>query len=85
MKSPLTALKERFLNYATELRFPKLLVLTLVLFTVDLFIPDVIPLADEILLGLVAAILGTLKKKRRDQIAANEVPPPANLPPPPAS
>jgi len=85
MKSPLTALKERFLNYATELRFPRLLVLTLVLFGIDLIVPDVIPLADEILLGLVAALLGTIKKKRRDQIAASTVQPPANLPPPSAS
>jgi hypothetical protein len=85
MKSPLTALKERFLKYASELRFPKLLALTVVLFAVDLVVPDVIPLADEILLGLVAAILGTLKKRRRDQIAANTVQSPANLPPPSAS
>jgi len=84
MKSPLTMLKERFLKYATELRFPKLLVLTLVLFGIDLVVPDVIPLADEILLGLVAALLATIKKKRRDQIAAT-VQSPANLPPPSAS
>jgi hypothetical protein len=85
MKSPLTALKERILKYAGELRFPKLLALTVVLFAVDLVVPDVIPLADEILLGLVAAILGTLKKKRRDQIAASTAQPPASLPPPSAS
>jgi hypothetical protein len=82
MKSPLTTLKERFLKYASELRFPRLLALTVVLFAVDLVVPDVIPLADEILLGLVAAILGTLKKKRRDQIAAKSSPPAAGLPPP---
>ncbi len=82
MRSPFTAVKDRFLKFAGELRFPRLLALTVFLFAIDLVIPDVIPLADEILLGLVAAILGTLKKKRRDQIAATAAPPAANLPPP---
>jgi len=66
MRSPISALKDRFLKYAGELRFPKLLALTVVLFTFDLFIPDFIPFADEILLGLFAALLATLKKKRRE-------------------
>jgi hypothetical protein len=54
---------DRFLEYAARLRFPKLLVLTGVLFVVDLIIPDVIPFADEILLGLITLLLSMLKKK----------------------
>jgi hypothetical protein len=48
-----------------RLRFPTLFCITALLFVVDLVVPDVIPLADEILLGLVAALLGSLK--RRDE------------------
>jgi hypothetical protein len=81
MRSPLTAIKDRFLKFAGELRFPRLLALTVVLFAIDLVVPDIIPFADEILLGLVAAILATLKKKRRDRIAAASTPPVTNLPP----
>lgn len=71
MLSPTKAIKDRFLSYATELRFPKLLALAVALFALDLFIPDLIPFADEILLGLFAAILAMLKKSRRDRREAN--------------
>jgi hypothetical protein len=53
--------KNQIVQYASRLRFPKLLVVTLAVFLVDLFIPDVIPFVDEILLGLLAAILALLK------------------------
>jgi len=66
MRSPIAAIKDQFLKFAGELRFPKLVLLTVALFTFDLFIPDFIPFADEILLGLLAALLASLKKKRRD-------------------
>jgi hypothetical protein len=50
------------------LRFPALFAITGVLFILDFFIPDAIPFADEILLGLGAALLGSWKKrKERDQ------------------
>jgi hypothetical protein len=52
-----------FLRWATKLRFPYLFLLTTVLFVLNLFIPDVIPLADEIIMGLVAVLLGSLRKK----------------------
>ena len=61
MLSPTRAVKDRFLKFATELRFPRLLALAVTLFAVDLFIPYFIPFADEILLGLFAALLATLK------------------------
>lgn len=52
-----------FLRWATRLRFPYLFLLTAVLFVLNVFIPDVIPLADEIIMGLVAVLLGSLRKK----------------------
>jgi hypothetical protein len=50
------------LRYLGGLRFPYLLVVTASLFFLDLLIPDVIPFADEILLGLVTLVLARLKK-----------------------
>jgi len=44
------------------LRFPYLLALTAGLFVIDFFVPDVIPYADEILLGLATIILARLKR-----------------------
>jgi hypothetical protein len=54
----------RLLDYAARLRFPKLLVLTGILFLADLVVPDAIPFIDEILLGLGATLLAMLKKRR---------------------
>lgn len=51
------------LDFASTLRFPQLFLITLGLFVVDLLIPDVIPFADEILLGLVTLIAASLRKK----------------------
>jgi hypothetical protein len=59
-KSTLLGLTERF---ARRLRFPQLFWLTAVLFVLDLLIPDLIPFADEILLGLATLLLGSWKQK----------------------
>jgi hypothetical protein len=56
-------IRDRLLQYAARLRYPKLLVLALVLFIVDLIVPDFIPFADEILLGLISLLLAGLKKR----------------------
>jgi hypothetical protein len=53
--------------YLTKLRFPTLFGATAVLFVLDLFIPDAIPFADETLLALGAALLGSWKNgKNKD-------------------
>ncbi len=54
---------DRLIQYVSRLRFPKLLALTAAVFILDLIFPDVIPFADEILLGLMTLLLGTLKKR----------------------
>ena len=51
----------------SKLRFPKLFVLVLLLFLVDLVVPDFIPLFDEIVLGLLSVMLGMLRKKTRSE------------------
>ena len=53
----------RLARFAETLRFPWLMLVTSVLFVVNVFIPDAIPFVDEILLGLMAVILGRLKRK----------------------
>ena len=50
------------LRWGGRLRFPYLFLLTAIVFVADLMIPDVIPLADEIIIGLVTLILANLKK-----------------------
>lgn len=57
----------RLIGYATRLRFPKLLALTVLLFLADLAVPDTIPFIDEILLGLTAALLSVVRRKRVEE------------------
>ena len=52
------------LAFASRLRFPQLFLLTAAVFFLDLIIPDVIPFADEVLLGLVTTMLGSIRKKQ---------------------
>ncbi len=51
-------------RFAGRLRFPQLFAITLILFVVDLIVPDLIPFADEVLLGLATLLLGGWKKRR---------------------
>jgi hypothetical protein len=55
--------QDRLIQHASRLRFPKLLVLTTVVFVIDLIFPDALPCADEILLGLVTLLLAILQKR----------------------
>ena len=55
------------MQFAARLRYPKLLALALGLFIADLIIPDFIPFADEILLGLISLLLSGLKKRKGDR------------------
>jgi hypothetical protein len=53
----------RIQRWAAGLRMPKLLALIATLFVVDLVVPDVIPLIDELLLGLGTLVLSNWRKK----------------------
>lgn len=57
----------------SRLKFPQLLTITAVLFVLDLLIPDMIPFADEILLGLATALFALWRE---------QVPPPMEQKPP---
>jgi hypothetical protein len=56
-------IRDRLIKYASQLRFPRLLALTVVVFVIDLIFPDVIPLGDEILLGLLTLLFATIRKR----------------------
>ena len=51
------------LRFAARLRFPQLFFIALGLFVIDLLMPDVIPFADEILLGLLPLLAASLRKR----------------------
>jgi hypothetical protein len=61
MPSPVASLVQQI---ASRFRYPQLFVVVLILFLLDLVIPDMIPFADEILLGLLTVILGSLRPER---------------------
>ena len=60
MSNPISA---AVLRFASRLRFPQLFALVAALFVIDLLVPDVIPFADEIILGLLTLLLGSLRKR----------------------
>lgn len=64
MSAPKNVAINPLLKYLSRLRFPYLFVITLGLFILNIIVPDVIPFADEIILGLVALLLGSLRKKK---------------------
>jgi len=49
------------LEWARTLRYPTLFKLTAALFVINVLVPDPLPLIDELLLGLVTAILASRK------------------------
>lgn len=59
MPNPLLA---PLLRWFGRLSYPRLFLLTAVLFVADVLIPDVIPFVDELLLGLGALLLANWKK-----------------------
>ena len=50
-------------RFASRLRYPTLFKLVAALFVVDLFLPDVIPFVDEILLALGTLMLAAMRKR----------------------
>ncbi|MGQ0656542.1 MAG: DUF6116 family protein [Chromatiales bacterium] len=58
------SLPQTILRFAAQLRFPQLFLLALALFVIDVLVPDVIPFADEILLGLLTLIFASLRRRK---------------------
>jgi hypothetical protein len=60
------------LSRVQQLRFPRLFALTAALFALDLVVPDAIPFADEILLALATALLGSWRGQRAARSAKRD-------------
>ena len=70
MANPLLA---PVLGFLGRLSYPRLFVITAVLFVIDLIVPDFIPLADEILLGLASLLLANFKNRKTPGPPANVI------------
>ena len=57
-------------RFAGGLRYPTLFALTATLFVVDLFVPDLIPFLDEVLLALGTLLFASLRRRRGGVSAA---------------
>ena len=66
-----TSLIGVFLAFANQLKFKYLFFLVTGLFVIDLFVPDMIPLIDEIILGLLTIILANWKKEKAQEKQSN--------------
>lgn len=55
------------LTFANRLKFRNLFLITAGLFLLDLLVPDLIPMIDEIILGLLTVILANWKKERAQE------------------
>ncbi|MCG8379958.1 MAG: hypothetical protein MI865_10860 [Proteobacteria bacterium] len=65
------ALIALFLTFANQLKYRNLFLIIIGLFLIDLFVPDFIPLIDEIILGLLAIILANWKKEKSEEQEGN--------------
>ncbi|MEN8175012.1 MAG: DUF6116 family protein [Pseudomonadota bacterium] len=72
MKASRVAVSGALLKYAAGLRFKQLFFLSGALFLLDVLIPDLIPFADELLLGLLTLLFGAWRKGRTTEEAAEE-------------
>lgn len=60
-------------GYLARLRYPWLVVLAATLFLLDLFIPDFVPFADEVMLALATVLLAS-RKRRGTSTSTPELP-----------
>ena len=68
-------------RFLARLKFPQVFTLLASLFIIDFFLPDPIPFIDEIILALLAILLG-LWKDRDDSVPFEGKPPEKNITPP---
>jgi hypothetical protein len=65
-----------------RLRFPQLFLLLLALFVADLFVPDPIPLLDELVLGILTLMVGSWRRRERAPRETIDKEPEKNITPP---
>ncbi len=67
MSTGRAALGALIARFAGRLRYPQLFFLMAAVFLLDVLIPDMLPFADEILLGLATVLLGALRNRTEDE------------------
>ncbi len=67
MEAPRPTLVGQIVDHLKNLRFPWLVAVIVILFIINVGLIDPIPFVDEILLGLIAAVLASLRKRGRDE------------------
>ena len=60
------------LRYFSGLRFPWLFAVFVAILGIDLVVPDIIPFADELLLGIMTLLLGAWRKRKDDRVTDDE-------------
>ena len=56
------------MGFLSRLSFPRLFALAAALFAIDLVVPDIVPFADEILLGIGTLLLASFKKRKEPDV-----------------
>ena len=56
------------LGFLSKLSFPRLFIVTATLFAIDLVLPDFIPVADELLLGLGTLLLASWRRRKEPNV-----------------
>ena len=59
-------------HFASRLSFPKLFFVLAGLFILDFFVADPFPFVDEIILGILAVMVGMWREKRGQETEAGE-------------
>jgi hypothetical protein len=80
MRGPRAALVGWLLGRLSRLRFPTLFLVSAALLIVTLVVPDPLPFADELLLGLATALLASWRRRRLPGEAPPDGPPTAEPP-----
>lgn len=62
-----------FLRFIQGLRFPVIFAVVLVVFCIDLVVPDLLPFADELLLGLMTVLLGAWRKRKNERAESTKL------------
>lgn len=57
-------LPRRLKRYVESMSFPRLFLITVGLFLVTLVVPDPLPFVDEILLGLLGLMVGSVRRRK---------------------
>jgi hypothetical protein len=64
---------DKVLGFLSKLSFPRLFLISAALFVLDAAIPDLIPFADEILLGLGTLLLANIRKRKQPDVKESDV------------